>query len=109
MIAQRIRLPNRRLNESLAFTCNGLRYIASFGSFENGDLAEVFLGNSKAGSHSDAAAKDSAIICSLALQFGVPLDAIRHALLHDSQGNASSPLGVALDLYAATRPIDDAA
>ncbi len=105
MSAQRIRLPNRRLNESLAYTCNGLQYIASFGIFETGSLAEVYSANSKSGSHSDAAAKDSAIVCSLALQFGVPLDAIRHALLRDSRGNASSPLGVALDLYAATRDV----
>ena len=49
---------------------------------------------------SDTAAKDAAVICSIALQYGVPLDVIRHALLRDSRGVASSPLGVALDLIA---------
>jgi len=34
------------------------------------------------------------------LQHNVPLETIRHALLRDSQGHPSSPLGVALDLLA---------
>ena len=37
-------------------------------------LAEIFINNSKAGSQSDAAAKDAAVVCSIALQFGVPLE-----------------------------------
>jgi hypothetical protein len=39
-----------------------------------------------------------------ALQHNVPLDIIRHALLRDSQGRPSSPLGVALDWLAERRP-----
>lgn len=42
-------------------------------------------------------AKDSAVVCSITLQFGVPIDVIRHALLRDTSGVASSPLGAALD------------
>jgi hypothetical protein len=38
------------------------------------------------------------VVTSLALQYGVPLDVIRHALLRDAHGFASSALGVALDL-----------
>lgn len=47
-----------------------------------------------------AAAKDSAVVASIALQHGVPVDTIRKALLRDSQGKASSPLGCALDAIA---------
>jgi hypothetical protein len=68
--------------------------------FDDGRLGEIFLGNSKAGSHSDAAAKDSAVVTSLALQHGVPLDVIRKALLRHSHGRPSSPLGTALDFIA---------
>jgi hypothetical protein len=99
-MTERSRLPNRRACESFAFVCNDLRYVATISRFSNGDLAEVFVSNSKAGSHSDSAAKDSAVVCSIALQFGVPLETIRRALLHDSQGRASSPLGCALDRIA---------
>jgi hypothetical protein len=36
----------------------------------------------------------------IALQYGVPLEVILHALLRDTQGRASSPLGAALDRVA---------
>ena len=101
MSERRRRLPNRRGSESFAFECNGLRYCATI-SFHPGsqELAEIFIGNAKIGSDSDAAAKDSAIVCSLALQHGVAVDVIRRALLRDSQGRPSSPLGAALDIVA---------
>ena len=97
---QRNRLGNRRASTTFNFECNGLAYSATVANYANGDLAEIFLGNRKSGSHSDAAAKDSAVVCSIALQFGVPLETIRKALLRDSHGRPSSPLGVALDLIA---------
>lgn len=96
----RERLPNRRASQQLTFVCNDLKYVATVSFFVDGRLAEIFLSNAKAGSHSDSAAKNSAVVCSIALQYGVPLDVIRRALLRDAQGCASSPLGVALDLLA---------
>ena len=62
----RNRLPNRRPAEHFSFRCNGLAYTASIGRFPDGRLAEIFVSNSKAGSHSDAAAKDAAVVCSIA-------------------------------------------
>jgi hypothetical protein len=96
----RERLPNRRSCETFSFTCNNLDYTATISRFPDNRLAEIFLSNRRANSHSDAAAKDSGVVCSLALQHNVPLETIRHALLRDSQGHPSSPLGVALDLLA---------
>ena len=52
------------------------------------------------GSGIDAASKDSAVVASIALQHVVPGDVIRNSLLRDSQRNASSPLGAALDAIA---------
>jgi hypothetical protein len=101
---QRNRLPNRRGAESFSFECNALRYTATVSWFPDGTLAEIFISNSKAGSHSDAAAKDAAVVASIALQFGVPVNVLRHALLRDAQGRSSSPLGVALDLLEEGRP-----
>jgi hypothetical protein len=99
-MTERQRLHTRRLCETFNFECNGLRYTASISCFEDGGLAEIFLSNCKAGSHSDAAARDNAVVCSIALQYGAPIETIRHALLRDGQGVASSPLGMALDLLA---------
>ena len=50
-----------------------------------------------------SAARDSAIVCSIALQFGADIETIRRALCRDGRGNTSGPLGVALDLIAGQR------
>jgi hypothetical protein len=98
--SNRQRLPNRRASQQLAFVCNHLQYVATVSFFDDGRLAEIFISNAKAGSHSDSAAKDAAVVCSIALQFGVPVETIRKALLRDSQGCPSTPIGCALDLLA---------
>jgi hypothetical protein len=97
----RERLPNRRAAETFGLECAGLRYTATISRFADGRLAEIFLTNHKAGSSSDTNAKDAAVVCSLALQSGVPLDTIRRALMRDSAGKANGPLGVALDMIEA--------
>jgi ribonucleoside-diphosphate reductase alpha chain len=94
----RARLPNRRASETVNLECNGLKYACTVSQFPDGRVAEIFLSNHKSGSQADANARDSAVVCSIALQHGVPLDTIRHALLRDARGAASTPLGVALDL-----------
>src|SRR5262245_4787236 len=99
-LAVRRKLSNRRPSITFNFECIRLAYFATISHYPNGDLAEIFINNSKVGSDSDSAAKDSAVVCSLALQHGVPLTTIRKALLRDSRGVASSPLGVALDVIA---------
>jgi hypothetical protein len=100
----RSRLPNRRPSETFALDCNGLSYLATVSRFHDGRLAEIFISNAKCGSHSDAAAKDAAVVTSIALQHGVSVDVIRHALLRDSHGRASSPLGAALDVVVEREP-----
>jgi hypothetical protein len=99
-MSAREKLPNRRASETFEIEASGMKYRATISRFPDGRLAEIFLGNHKVGSHSDTAARDSAVVASLALQHGVPLEVIRHALLRDANGDASGPLGVALDLIA---------
>ena len=96
-MTERRRVENRRSSTNFAFECNTLHYLATVSFFNDGRLAEIFISNAKTGSHSDSAAKDSAVVCSIALQHGVPVDVIRKALLRDGRGIASSPLGCALD------------
>jgi ribonucleoside-diphosphate reductase alpha chain len=96
----RRRLPDRRASETFSLQCNGLDYTATISRFDDGRLGEIFLTNHKAGSHADTAARDSAIVCSFALQFGADVEVIRKALCRDARGNASGPLGVALDMLA---------
>ena len=99
-MTERRRLSNRRRSETIAFDWLGMNFVATFSRFPNGDLAEIFLSNGRVNSHADTAARDSAVVASLALQHGTPLETLRRALLRDSQGVASGPLGTALDLIA---------
>jgi hypothetical protein len=99
MTARR-RLPNRRASLTFGVESQGLRFTCTASRFEDGSLAEIFLQNHKAGSMAGINAQDAAVVCSLALQHGVPLDVIRRALMRDQQGRASGPLAAALDLIA---------
>jgi hypothetical protein len=99
-MAARERLPTRRECEGFDVEALGLRFRATYGRFDDGRLAEVFLTNHKAGSMAGILASDSAVLCSIALQYGAPLDVIRRALMRDGRGNASGPLGVVLDRLA---------
>jgi len=96
----RQRLPNRRASTNFDIECQGLRFAVT-STIEGGELREVFITNHRAGSGAGIMASDSAVICSIALQFGVPVEVIRKALMRDSSGRASGPLGVALDAIAA--------
>jgi hypothetical protein len=97
MSAARERLPNRRGCEGFDLEAFGLRFHATTSRFADGRLAEVFLDAFKAGSAADTAARDSAVLASLALQAGIPPGALLHALVKDSAGRATSPIGVVLE------------
>jgi ribonucleoside-diphosphate reductase alpha chain len=93
----RKRLPNRRGAETFDVICHGSKFTATIGRFADGRPAEIFMRGEKADSATDTAAKDAAVVCSLALQHGVPIEVIRKALLRSPNGTAASPLGEALD------------
>jgi hypothetical protein len=83
--------------ETFSLECAGLSYICTIGRFDDGRIAEIFLSNHKSNSGADTAARDAAIVCSLALQHGADIEKIRKALCRDSHGRASGPLGAVLD------------
>jgi ribonucleoside-diphosphate reductase alpha chain len=95
--AQRHRLADRRAAMTFNFEVDGLRFVATVGRFDNGEIAEIFITSNKAGSAVGIMASDAAIAASLALQHGCPLEVLRKALSRDSHGHASGPLGAALD------------
>jgi hypothetical protein len=94
----RNRLPNRRPAESFELRVEGLRYTATVGRFPDGTIGELFLTNHRSNSSADTAARDSAIVFSIALQHGADPETIRRALCRDGHGRASGPLGAALDI-----------
>jgi len=57
-----------------------------------------FLQNHKPGLQSDSNARDAAVAASLALRHGCPPETLQRALLRDSHGRSSTPLGAAVDI-----------
>jgi hypothetical protein len=96
-MSKRKRLPDRRGSETFNVEVAGLRYAVTVSRYADGTVGEIFLENHKPGSQSDSNARDSAIAASLALQFGCALETLKRALLRDSRGHPSTPLGAALD------------
>jgi hypothetical protein len=96
-ITMRQRLPNRRASETFDVEVAGLRYTATVSWFSDGRIGELFLSNHKNNSSADTNARDAAIAFSFSVQHGANAEAIRRALCRDAKGNASGPLGAALD------------
>jgi hypothetical protein len=94
-MSERERLPNRRICELIDFEHGGRRWTACVGRLEDGRPAEVFIEGPK-DSPLLALARDAAILASIALQHGAPLETLRHALA----GRSAGPLGAALALIA---------
>jgi hypothetical protein len=99
--APRRKLPNRRGHELLDFEHSGIRYTAGIGRFQDGRPAEIFLNTRKHGTAIDVNARDAAVAASLLLQYGCPIETLRHALTSNADGSASGPLARALDLLEA--------
>ena len=103
-LPQRERLPSRRYGYNQKARVGGQKIYLRTGDYPDGRLGEIFLASNKAGSQLDAAARDSAVTCSIALQFGAPVDNIRTALLREANGTPCSPLAAALDEIGKQKP-----
>jgi hypothetical protein len=97
-ILARNRLPHRRPCETVAFERDGSRYRLTIGYFPDDRPGEIFLNHDCSDSLLDVLTSDAAILASLALQHGCSLETIAHALKRDGRGEASSPIGAAVDL-----------
>jgi len=96
MTARR-RPPNRRPSKTTEYERDGLHFRLAAGYHPDGEIGEVFLNAGKTNSTLDALASDAAILASFALQFGCPLDELRHVVKRDGTGRAASFIGEALD------------
>jgi hypothetical protein len=94
----RTNLPNRRSCETFEFTLSSLHYVASVGFNAAGKPYELFLTAGRAGTHLAIATQEAAILTSLALQYGCPLETLRNASLRAEGGAAEGAVGHVLDL-----------
>jgi hypothetical protein len=93
-------LPNRRCGETFELKHGGQNtvFAVTVGYYEPGGvIGEVFISGAKAGSEFEAVARDGAVLLSIALQFGVPLETIRHAITREHDGRPSTIIGAVID------------
>lgn len=98
MVERRL-LPMRRHCETFELPFGGLTkgHVVTVGFYRDGTVGEVFIAGGKSGEQVEAIARDFAVVLSMAVQHGVPLDSIRHAMTRDSQGQPSSIAGAVVD------------
>jgi hypothetical protein len=99
----RERLENRRRCESFEFVHAELRFTLTFSRYSDGRVSEIFLSSHKPGSAIESVVRDAAILTSIALQFGAPIETIRHGLTRDDAGRPATAIGAALDALAMER------
>lgn len=92
-------LPARRRAETFEIKHGGQNtvFAISVGFYDDGRPGEVFISGAKSGSDMASATHDGAILLSLALQHGVPLKTIQHALSRNADGSAATIIGVVVD------------
>jgi hypothetical protein len=72
----RRRLPNRTASMTFDFESQGLKFTATVSRFADGEIAELFLTNHKAGQRGGHQCSGRTVF-SIAIQYGVPIDVIR--------------------------------
>jgi hypothetical protein len=92
-------LPMRRRSETFELAFGGLTkgHTITVGYYDDGSIGEVFINGGKSGEQVEAIARDGAVLVSMLLQYGAPLDTIRHALTRDSQAEPQSIVGAVVD------------
>lgn len=97
IMSERERLPDRHQADLFDFEHAGRQWTVAVGRFADGRIAELFIDVRKEAPIVELA-PDSAIVASLALQSGCPIETLRHGFA----GRNAGPLGTALALIAGT-------
>ena len=105
----RATLPLRRRCETFELRHGGQNtpYQVTLGYYDSNEIGEVFISGSKAGSTTEAVARDGAVLLSIALQHGVPLETIKHALTREGNGTPSTIIGAVVDRLTGAKAEDE--
>lgn len=95
---KRATLPARRHAETFSLRFWNQDWSVTIGFYNDHDTpGEVFVHGPKSGTDLESTARDGAILLSLAMQYGVPPDTIRHALTRNADGSPSTIVGAICD------------
>lgn len=104
-------LPERRRSETLKLTHlnpnTGFaehEYYATIGYYDDGRPGEIFLDWRDMSATLANLARDAALIMSIAIQYGVPIEAMRKSVGRTDAGLPHTVMGTALDLLAREKP-----
>lgn len=92
----RIRPPNRRPVENFSIHFANVEYSISVGFNAEGRVVEVFISTRKAGTPVDVSCRDTALMISLCLQYGCPLEVINHSITKTIDGKPEGLAGFVL-------------
>jgi hypothetical protein len=92
-------LPYRRACENFSTKLPGLdrQVTMTIGYYIDGTPGEVFVSDVKAGTHADAMTRDCAVLLSLCLQHGIPVETVAKTITREPDGAPSSVMGVLID------------
>jgi hypothetical protein len=92
-------LPQRRECSTFTMRYGGqnTEFTITTGHYEDGEIGEVFVNGAKAGSEMESVTRDAAVLLSLAIQHGVPIKTIKHAITRDRDGQATTIIGAVID------------
>jgi len=90
-------LPNRREARTFGLNWYGTDFTVSIGLFADGMPAECFVTGAKSGVEVQSLSRDGAILLSLALQYGAPLDVIAHSITRNPDGSPQSFIGALVE------------
>jgi len=96
-------LPHRRSSIIFTLEFQGEQYDVTTGFYDSGSFGEIFINRvrdktaAKLGQHLEAVCRDSAILMSLALQYGVNLLDLKHSITRDDDGVPMSIVGAIID------------
>ena len=95
-------LPQRRESETFEMRWGGQNtlFFITLSRYEDGRIGEVFISGAKTGSDTESVTRDGAVLISLALQHGVSLETIKHAITRNLNGDPSSIVGAVVDRIA---------
>ena len=96
----RRRLPDRRRAETfmLKWGNQNTEFAITIGYYPDHTPGEVFISGAKVGSDLDAEIRGNAVLISLGLQHGVPLDVMQSAMPREQNGSPSTIAGKVLEL-----------
>ena len=93
-------LPQRRAAETFDLRFWSQNFTVTVGFYPDETPGEVFIDGGKSGQDVQSTARDAAVVLSLALQHGTPIETIRHAVTRGASEEPASIVGAVVDFIS---------